>query len=104
MMPAVQLCNVSRFQGDVPVLQGIDLLIPSGQTCAVIGPSGSGKSTLLNLIGLLDRPCAGQVWIGGTDDNRCAQRPMRRADPARTQGVQPSTARRCSNTPARRTA
>lgn len=67
MMPAVQLCNVSRFQGDVPVLQGIDLLIPSGQTCAVIGPSGSGKSTLLNLIGLLDRPCAGQVWIGGTD-------------------------------------
>lgn len=67
MMPAVQLCNVSRFQGGVPVLHGIDLLIPSGQTCAVIGPSGSGKSTLLNLIGLLDRPCAGRVWIGGTD-------------------------------------
>nr|WP_314481707.1 ABC transporter ATP-binding protein [uncultured Pseudomonas sp.] len=67
MMPAVQLCNVSRFHGAVPVLQDIDLLIPSGQTCAVIGPSGSGKSTLLNLVGLLDRPCAGQVWVGGTD-------------------------------------
>ncbi len=50
---------------EVEVLHGIDLDLHAGEFCAVIGPSGSGKSTLLNLIGLLDRPTAGQLAVCG---------------------------------------
>ncbi len=49
------------------ILHGIDLGLQRGEFAALIGPSGSGKSTLLNLIGLLDRPTAGQLHIDGED-------------------------------------
>jgi len=49
----------------VPVLAGVDLEIASGEFVAVAGPSGSGKSTLLNLLGLLEPPDGGEVWLGG---------------------------------------
>ncbi|MDA0191574.1 MAG: ATP-binding cassette domain-containing protein, partial [Proteobacteria bacterium] len=52
------------------ILHGIDLTLRRGEFAALIGPSGSGKSTLLNLIGLLDRPTAGQLHIGGEDSGR----------------------------------
>ena len=48
----------------VPVLAGIDLEISSGEFVAVAGSSGSGKTTLLNLLGLLEPPDAGEVWLG----------------------------------------
>ncbi|TSE32734.1 ABC transporter ATP-binding protein [Tepidimonas charontis] len=49
----------------VEVLHGIDLTLDDGDFAALIGPSGSGKSTLLNLIGLLEAPSAGEVWLAG---------------------------------------
>ncbi len=52
---------------EVEVLHGIDLVLQRGEFCALIGPSGSGKSTMLNLIGLLDRPTAGRLFIEGHD-------------------------------------
>lgn len=52
---------------EVEVLHGIDLILQRGEFCALIGPSGSGKSTMLNLIGLLDRPTAGALFIEGKD-------------------------------------
>jgi putative ABC transport system ATP-binding protein len=52
---------------DVDALRGIDLSIARGEFVALVGPSGSGKSTVLNLIGGLDRPSSGQVWINGTE-------------------------------------
>ena len=47
------------------VLHGIDLRLARGELTALIGPSGSGKSTLLNLIGLLDSPTAGELYLLG---------------------------------------
>ena len=49
------------------VLAGIDLEVRAGECVALLGRSGSGKSTILNLIGGIDRPDAGEVWIGGTN-------------------------------------
>ena len=48
-------------------MQGVDLAVAAGEFVAVTGPSGSGKSSLLYLLGLLDRPTAGAVLVGGKD-------------------------------------
>ena len=53
--------------GEVEVLHGIDLRLNRGEFVALIGPSGSGKSTLLNMIGLLDKPSAGELYLTGVE-------------------------------------
>jgi len=55
--------------GKVPVnaLQGVNLKVEKGDFLAILGPSGSGKSTLLNMIGALDKPTEGKVFIEGVD-------------------------------------
>lgn len=58
----------------VPVLRGVDLVIPRGQVVALVAPSGAGKSTLLHIAGLLDTPDAGRVVIGGADMTGLADR------------------------------
>ena len=69
--PVLTLRGVTRsfLQGDntLHVLRGCDFDIYPGETAALIGPSGSGKSTLLQIAGLLERPDAGQVLLGGVD-------------------------------------
>jgi putative ABC transport system ATP-binding protein len=56
-------------QGDstLRVLKGINLQVHEGEFLAIMGPSGSGKSTILNMIGALDKPTSGKVYIKGTD-------------------------------------
>jgi len=68
------------IQGGRPleVLKGICFTVEPGEFTAIMGPSGSGKSTLLNMIGALDRPTAGKVYINGVDlsglnDNQVAE-------------------------------
>jgi lipoprotein-releasing system ATP-binding protein len=51
--------------GRLEVLRGVDFDLEPGGFVSIIGQSGSGKSTLLHLMGLLDAPDAGEVWIGG---------------------------------------
>jgi putative ABC transport system ATP-binding protein len=51
----------------VEALRGVDLEIARGEFVALVGPSGSGKSTVLNLIGGLDRPSEGEIWIDGKE-------------------------------------
>ena len=52
---------------ETEVLRDIDMTVARGEFVAIMGPSGSGKSTLLNIIGLLDRPTAGHLFINGAD-------------------------------------
>ena len=54
-------------EATLDVLKGIDLDIKNGEFIAILGPSGSGKSTLMNMIGLLDTPSKGKVFLEGHD-------------------------------------
>jgi putative ABC transport system ATP-binding protein len=54
----------------VHALRGVSLEVPEGDYVAIMGPSGSGKSTLLNLLGCLDRPSGGRIFLGGEEVTR----------------------------------
>ena len=71
-METLRLSGVRKSYGvgtpvEIEVLHGIDLVLERGEFAALMGPSGSGKTTLLNVIGLLDRPDAGQLFIEGRE-------------------------------------
>src|SRR5574342_336799 len=62
------LVKIHKVAGlEVVALQGLDLTIASGELLGIVGASGSGKSTLMNILGGLDRPSAGRVWVDGDD-------------------------------------
>ena len=54
---------LGQGDGRVHVLRGVSFEARAGQVCAIVGPSGCGKSTLLYLLGLLDQPDGGSIWI-----------------------------------------
>jgi putative ABC transport system ATP-binding protein len=67
--PIISCRDVTKIyrMGDqeVRALDGVTLDIAEGEFVAIMGPSGSGKSSLMNLIGALDRPTSGEMWING---------------------------------------
>jgi putative ABC transport system ATP-binding protein len=63
-------CLTKKYQlgkMEIPVLKGIDLTVKKGEFMIVAGPSGSGKTTLFNLIGGLDRPTSGKIWVSSQE-------------------------------------
>ena len=56
-----------RGENEVRALDDISFTVEKGQFVAIIGPSGSGKSTLLHILGGVDKPTAGKVWLEGQD-------------------------------------
>jgi len=70
MQPVIQFSDVTKIYplkaGDVTALDHISFEVERGEFIAVMGPSGSGKSTLLNLMGCLDTPTSGDIFIGGS--------------------------------------
>ncbi len=75
--PVLQLSGIRKSyqsgDSELEVLHGVDLTLQRGEFAALIGPSGSGKSTLLNLIGLLDRPSGGRLFIDGNETSSLAE-------------------------------
>lgn len=71
MTVPVQLCakalDKAYRKGEikVPVLRGVDVKLNQGEFLSIVGQSGSGKSTLMHLLGLLDEPDVGEVWLDG---------------------------------------
>ncbi len=67
--PIISCRDLSKIytmgEQEVRALDGVDLDIAEGEFVAIMGPSGSGKSSLMNLIGALDRPTKGEMWING---------------------------------------
>jgi putative ABC transport system ATP-binding protein len=61
------VCKTYPGEPPLQVLRNVDLTIDAGEMLAIVGPSGSGKSTLLHIIGTLDRPTSGSIWIAGDD-------------------------------------
>ena len=78
----VEAKNLTRIYGDgveIKALDGVDLQVPAGEVLTVMGPSGSGKSTLLNMIGALDVPTEGQVFVNGIDLKKLRNKDLFRA-------------------------
>ncbi len=62
------LCKVyGKGENEVRAVDNISFTVPKGQMTAIVGASGSGKSTLLHMIGAVDRPTSGKIWLDGQD-------------------------------------
>jgi putative ABC transport system ATP-binding protein len=81
-MSVIELRDATRIyrigEVETAALRGVDLTIEQSEFTAIVGPSGSGKTTMLQLMGCLDRPTGGSVYINGEDVTRLT--PSKRAD------------------------
>ena len=58
--------GIKKSYGNLPILKGVDLTVAEGEIVSIIGASGAGKSTFLHILGSLDQPDEGQVFLNGT--------------------------------------
>src|SRR5205807_10395917 len=86
-LPFLRVCGLPKhsvrrsgiLRGRVPVaaVQGVDFKIPPEKTLALVGSSGSRKSTVARSVTRLEKPDAGQIWMGGTDISWLGNRDLR---------------------------
>ena len=68
LLKVEELCKVyGKGENEVRAVDGVSFSVPKGQMVAIVGASGSGKSTLLHMIGAVDRPTAGKIFLDGQD-------------------------------------
>lgn len=79
-MEILKVENLRKEYGEgnskVVALEGVDLTIERGEFVAIVGPSGSGKSTLLHIIGGVDNPDVGKVYIDGNDISKYSSKEL----------------------------
>lgn len=74
----IDIHNIHKSFGQLEVLKGIDLHIGKGEVVSIVGPSGAGKTTLLQIMGTLDKPDAGSLFIAGHDVLKLNRRQLAR--------------------------
>ena len=76
--PILELKDIRKSyrmgNNSLEVLKGVDFRLEPGEWCCIFGASGSGKTTLLNIIGLLERPDAGEIWFSGVNAGKFNRR------------------------------
>ena len=74
--PLIEAKDLHKSFGTLEVLKGVNLSVQQGEILAIIGKSGAGKTTLLQILGTLDRPTSGQVFINGEDVFRLGEKDL----------------------------
>ena len=72
----IQTQGITKSFGTLQVLKGIDLTINKGEVVAIVGPSGAGKTTLLQIIGTLDTPDNGKLFINETETGKLSEKEL----------------------------
>jgi putative ABC transport system ATP-binding protein len=73
-MNLLELTDISKVYGNLKALQDINLTVKQGEWLAIMGPSGSGKTTMMNIIGCMDKPSTGTVFLDGMNLSRESDR------------------------------
>jgi putative ABC transport system ATP-binding protein len=69
-MDLLEMKDIGKVYGSLNALQHIDLSVAKGEWLAIMGPSGSGKTTMMNIIGCMDKPSTGSVFLDGANISR----------------------------------
>ena len=72
----ITLTQITKSFGSLQVLKGIDLHIDKGEVVSIVGPSGAGKTTLLQIVGTLDHPDSGSVYVDSVDVTTLSQKAL----------------------------
>ncbi|MDR2767344.1 MAG: ABC transporter ATP-binding protein [Treponema sp.] len=75
-MDLLKLQDISKIYGELEALRHVNLGVKKGEWIAIMGPSGSGKTTLMNIIGCMDKPSSGEVFLDGIAVSRESSRSL----------------------------
>jgi putative ABC transport system ATP-binding protein len=73
-MDLLELKDIAKVYGSLKALTDINLTVKQGEWLAIMGPSGSGKTTMMNIIGCMDKPSSGTVFLDGVNISRESER------------------------------
>ncbi|WP_293946437.1 MULTISPECIES: ABC transporter ATP-binding protein [unclassified Sphingobacterium] len=72
----LQAKGIHKAYGALPILKGVDITVEKGEIVSIVGASGAGKSTLLHIIGTLDKPDQGSIFIDGIDIHKLSAKKL----------------------------